>query len=203
MRKLVFALAISTALLLAGCNRSAKKPSDPLEAQLQQLAGKNANNCGRVAQQEADVKKASDCALQANEAKRSFYVAYELPGMTVALAGNGNTQYSVEYNPQGWQGQPANGTLSDDKKTLTTTCPAPLRLAQSGRVTCNPPGVMGGGAMGANPHGGMMMPPGTANPHEGMPGMGSGGMTTKPGVENPHATQPGKTAKPQKRSSDI
>ncbi len=48
----------------------------------------------------------------------------------------------------------------------TTECPAELRVAQSGRVTCFAAGSMGMGSSGANPHGAVPpAAPGTPNPH--------------------------------------
>jgi hypothetical protein len=176
-------LLVVSAALLSGCKKSQSSSSarDPLEGKLRQLAGANATDCGRVAPR-ADVKNASDCALQANQAKRPFYVAYEMPGgdngqVTVALAGGPDGKlYAVEYNPKGWT-DAGGSQLSDDKSIMSSPCPAPLRVAQSGRVTCYPPPGMGG----PNPHGGMMMPPhgGTMSPHGTMP-------MPPPGTPNPH-----------------
>jgi hypothetical protein len=131
------------------------------------------------------VKSATDCAVQANQAKHPFYVAYEMPGgesgqITVAVAEAPDGKlYGVEYNSKGWS--EGRGTqLSDDKRIMTSPCPAPLRVAQSGRVTCYPPpGLAGQG----NPHGGMTMPPhgGAMSPHGNMP-------MPPPGTPNPHGT---------------
>jgi hypothetical protein len=193
-------LAIILATTLSGCNKQSSpqaaaptaKPADALEAQLQKLTGNNAKNCGRVAPN-TEVKAASDCAMESSAAKRPFYVGYELPdgqggSITIALAGAGDGKlYALNYNPKGWQVAEASGELSEDKKIATTNCPAALRVAQSGRVTCfPPPNAMGGG--GANPHGGMAMPGpgGGATPH------GGGMMAAPPGSENPHGAVPTK-----------
>jgi hypothetical protein len=160
---------------LAGCKKPATpsavmKPADVLEEHLRQMAGAGATNCGRVAPG-GDVKPASNCAMQANTAKRPFYVGYDLPGgdlgtLTFAFAGNTNGNvYRVEYSPKTWQGQMPGGDLSADKRVFTVACSEPLRVAQSGRVTCAPPLGMAGGM---NPHGGLMTAPGMANPHGGM-----------------------------------
>jgi len=163
------------AVCFTGCKHPAAqaKPVDVLESRLRTLAGNDATNCGRITPG-ADVKAASDCAMQANTAKRPFYVGYEMPGgemglITFAFAGdNTGKVHRVEYSPKGWQGQMTGGELTDNNQAFTADCTAPLRLAQSGRVTCIPPMAMGAGGM--NPHGGMMMPPpGTANPHGDMP----------------------------------
>lgn len=204
--------AVLAAAVLSGCNKSASTPAsapstssstaqpasaksgNAMEAQLQNLAGSNATSCGRVAGN-SDVTAATDCALQASKAKHAFYVAYDLPGMSVGLAGNSEGKlYSVNYAEQAYSPDDAKSgaQLSDNNHLLTVPCPAALRVAQSGRATCfpaasapgaNPHGGMGGGMMGtaggANPHGGAMAAPaGTANPH--------GQVGTTPGTANPH-----------------
>jgi hypothetical protein len=199
MRRFVFVLVIAAAFF-SGCKKSqpgssAASSADPLETHLRHLAGSNATNCGRIAPR-TEVKSATDCAVQANEAKRPFYVAYEMPGgdtgqITVALAGAPDGKlYTVEYNTKGWSDSDG-AQLSDDKRMMTSPCPAPLRVAQSGRATCYPPPAMGGQG---NPHGGMSMPPhggSMASPHGDMP-------MPPPGTPNPHG-RPGGT--PQLKGS--
>lgn len=199
MRRFVFVLVIA-AVLLSGCKKSqpgssAAQSTDPLETHLQHLAGSNATNCGRIAPR-TDVKTATDCAVQANHAKHPFYVSYEMPGgdtgqITVALAGASDGKlFAVEYNTKGWSDSDG-AQLSDDKRMMTSPCPAPLRVAQSGRATCYPPPAMGGQG---NPHGGMSMPPhggSMASPHGDMP-------MPPPGTPNPHG-RPGGT--PQLKGS--
>ncbi len=134
------------------------KPSDAVQAKLLELAGMGATNCGSPKTQDAAaVQPASDCAMKAAQNKQAFYVRYDLPGMTTAMAGNGQGQlFAVQSE--------ANGQVQ------STPCPAEIRLAQSGRVTCYAAGSMGGmGTVGGtSPHGGMSMPPATGpNPHEG------------------------------------
>lgn len=166
------------------CRKSATSASaDAVEVQLRKLAGNDATNCGRISVS-TELKTSADCAMGANAAKRPFYVAYDLPGgdgqtITFAFAGAADgTIYRVEHNPRGWPEPPSGGQMSDNNQTFTATCSAPLRVAQSGRVTCLPPMAGMGGANphgmmnmpgGGNPHGQMPMPPpGTANPHSGM-----------------------------------
>lgn len=199
MRRFVFVLVIA-AVVLTGCKKSpsasAGSPSaDSLETHLRHLAGSNATNCGRIAPR-TDVKNATDCAVQANQSKRPFYVAYEMPGgdtgqITIALAGAPDGKlYSVEYNTKGWT-ESGGAQLSDDKRMMTSSCPAPLRVAQSGRATCYPPPGMGGQG---NPHGRMSMPPhggSMMSPHGNMP-------MPPPGTPNPHV-RPGE--KPQLKGS--
>jgi hypothetical protein len=185
MQKLVFVLVVAS-VISTGCKKSnisaPSQSADPLENHLHRLAGNGSVNCGRIAPG-ADVKSASDCAMQSNQARRPFYVAYDMPGsesgqITVALAGNAEGKlYTVEFNSQGWTQDNSGAELSADKHMATLPCPVPLRLAQSGRVTCYPPPAMG--AAGGNPHGGGMMMP----PHGMMP-------MPPPGTPNPHAQHP-------------
>jgi hypothetical protein len=172
MHKFILVL-IATIAVLSGCNKAkapaaSAKSGDPVQQKLQELAGGKATDCGRVAQG-SDMKSASDCAMQAAQGKKPFYVAYDMPGMTVAIAGAADGKlYTVQTESaeaaQG--GAPSTGA----KGPTVVECPAELRVAQSGRVTCFPPGGFMG-AQGANPHGGgmsMPMPPsGTPNPHGG------------------------------------
>ena len=163
-------------LFLAACQSKSKEPapigqttatpastggsqstSADVQNKLKEAAGNAANDCGQVHSMSAnDLKPASDCAMDAAKSKRPFYVTYEMPGMTVGIAGNSDgklfTAQSEEQN-----GQPAPPKLDP--------CPAELRVAQSGRVTCMPAGSM---AMpgGSNPHGMAAPPPGTPNPHK-------------------------------------
>jgi hypothetical protein len=169
---------VMVALSLAGCNQSPAPPvssatsGDTLQRKLQELAGNGAADCGRLkpsAQEKPDqLEAASTCVMGAAKKRQAFYVAYELPGMIVALAGNSDGKlFSVQQEP-------------------AAPCPSGLRIAQSGRVTCFAPGSMGGSSMGgssmggASPHGGMSMPPGgSASPH--------GGMNMSPGgAPSPH-----------------
>lgn len=183
----VFAIAI---IGLTACN---KKPSssasassaDPVQQKLEQLAGNGATDCGRLKSMEpSDMKKASDCALQASQKKQPFYVAYDLPGMTIGLAGNSEGKdFAVQSQ------QPENAEPGAKAEVQSEPCPSEVRVAQSGRVTCFAPGSFGmnsGG--GASPHGGMTMPPATGqNPHGGMMTMPPGGMASPHG--KPATTQ--------------
>jgi len=162
MKKLV--LLASTALLfLAACNNNkqqttsaaspssavlASKPPDAVQLKLQEYAGNSATNCGRldIHAPEAQSKGAADCALQASKAKKAFYVAYDMPGMAVGVAGNAEGKLFT--------------ARSEGGAVSTGDCPSELRLASSGRVTCFAPGDMG--SMGA---GHTAIPPGMPNPH--------------------------------------
>ena len=100
--------------------------------------------------------------------KKPFLVSYTMPGMAVGVAGNAEgklvTVQSAEEN--GKPGEPK-----------VAACPAELRVAQSGRVTCMPAGSMGVMPGAGNPHAGQ-----GASPH-------GGGMSTPPaGTPNPHET---------------
>ena len=186
MRTFAVALLLAAALLVA-CNKknspTTTSSSDPVEQKLQQLAGNGAKNCGRVkSPAEADTKPESDCAMQSAQSKKPFYVAYDMPGLTVAVAGAADGKlYAVQAQaPAPTEGQAPNAQPATPSQVTVTPCPAELRVASSGRVTCYPAGSFGT-MPGANPHGGgMSMPGGMTNPH-------SSGMTMPPsGTPNPH-----------------
>ena len=165
-------------ILLAGltaCNKqSAPAPAasdsanpDPVQQKLQQYAGSSPTNCGRIdihgTQEQA--KTASDCAMQASQSKHAFYVAYDMPGMTVGVAGNSEGKLFTVKS----EGTGASANLSSGD------CPSQLRVASSGRVTCFAPGDMG--SMGTG-HGIGATPPGMSNPH-------AAGTTNPHGGANP------------------
>ncbi len=187
-------LLLFTAVWFNACKSSSAPPAtsskpaaDAVEQKLRELAGNNATNCGRVGMG-AELKPLADCALQANGARKPFYVAYDLPGLTVALAASPDGKlYSVQAQSAdgGDASKPAPAALS---QVTSAECPAPLRVAQSGRVTCVSLGSMGMSTGGANPHGGMSMPPATGeNPHGGM-------AMPPPGTPNPHGNMPSSEA---------
>ena len=139
----------------------------PVQQKLQEYSGAGATNCGTLDARaaEAQLKSASDCTMQASQGKKPFYVSYEMPGMAVGVAGNGEGKnFTV-------QTQGATGALTSG------ACPSALRVASSGRVTCFAPGDMG--SMSGS-HTAGSMPPGATNPHA-------------TGKTNPHAATPPKT----------
>jgi len=147
---------------LGGCNKSSapsgssspsvSRPHDAVDRKLQEYAGSSAADCGRldVRSAEAQAKAASDCAMQASQGKKPFYVAYDMPGMTVGVAGNSDGNL---FTVQSQGGAVTSGA-----------CPSQLRLASSGRVTCFAPGDMG--SMSGS-HAAGSTPPGATNPHSG------------------------------------
>jgi hypothetical protein len=165
-------IVLIAGLTLTSCNKSksaaasggagaaAVSSDDPVQKKLQELAGNNAKNCGVLTSQAGpDLEPASKCAMDAAKAKSPFYVEYHLPGMNVAVAGNDQGKlYSVQSQAGGA------GMVSGD-------CPAELRVAPSGRVTCYAPGTF---PMGAG-----------AGSHSSMPGMGMGG-SLPPGHPSPN-----------------
>ena len=159
--KIVPVLLLIASCCLTACNKSPGAPSsssaaptkapDAVQEKLQEFAGSSATNCGRLDVKAAadQSKAASDCAVQAGQNKRPFFVAYDMPGMVVGVAGNSDGKlYSVQS-----QGGPSPTVTAGD-------CPSHLRVAGSGRVTCFAPGDMG--SMGA---GHTAIPDGMPNPH--------------------------------------
>jgi hypothetical protein len=131
---------------------SSSNSPDAVQQKLQQYSGTPTTNCGRldVKASPIELKAAGICAQLANQKKEPFYVAYDMPGMAVGIAGNADGKLFTVQS----QGSGASAALTSGD------CPAQLRIASSGRVTCFAPGDMG--SMGA---GHAAVPPGTANPH--------------------------------------
>ena len=169
----------------AGASGSAVKPADAVQQKLMEVAGSGATDCGRFPVQTADaqMKAASECALQAAQNKKAFYVGYDMPGMTVAVAGDsGGKLYAVQVQER--------GTVTSEP------CPSEIRVAPSGRVTCFAPGQFSGGAMGGDPHSGMPIPSagggassGMINPHAVIP-------PAAQGTQNPHKAKPRDASRP-------
>lgn len=148
---------------LAACNKS-KPPAeskatsstsvDAVGQKLRDYAGGAATDCGRldVHATGAQLTAASDCAQNSAQKKQAFFVGYDMPGMSVGVAGNADGKlFTVQSQGTG----PSASVTGGD-------CPAQLRVASSGRVTCFAPGDMG--SMSGS-HGAGAIPPGTANPH--------------------------------------
>ena len=135
---------------------SSTKSPDALQQKLQEYSGATATDCGRLSvQASADQSKiASDCAMQASQSTHPFYVAYDMPGMAVGVAGNAEGKLFTVQS----QGTGPSATL------ISGDCPSQLRVASSGRVTCFAAGHMG--SMGA---GHAAVPPGMSNPHGAPP----------------------------------
>ena len=150
---------------LTGCNKSnapaasanaAPSKGDAVQQRLQEFAGAPASNCGRldVHATEVQLKAASDCAQLGNDKKQAFFVAYDMPGMTVGIAGNADGKLFTVQS----QGTGPSAVVTGGE------CPAQLRVASSGRVTCFAPGDMG--SMGGS-HAAGTVPQGMGNPHGG------------------------------------
>lgn len=172
MHKSLFVFVIACCFLV-GCKKSgtssttsasspspasSANPNDAVQKKLAEIAGGDAANCGRFQTQASDeVSAAGKCAMDAAQQKRPFYIAYDMPGMTVAVAGNSEGKLFTVQSQTGGVG------------VASTPCPAELRVAPSGRVTCYAPGTFPMGA-GMGSHGGMSMPraPGS-NPRQGSP----------------------------------
>lgn len=165
MRKALLILAL---VPLVACGKSkapgssgaAGNTNDPVEKKLMELAGGRASNCGHLkAQVVAEMDTAGKCVMQAAQQKKPFYVAYDLPGMTVAIAGNAEGKlFSLQTQASATGGMNA------------VPCPNELRIAPSGRATCYAAGTFPMMGAGADSHGGMTaMPPMGENPHKTPP----------------------------------
>lgn len=152
------------ASMLIGCNKSPSskassvpvRPNDAVQQKLVELAGPNATDCGRFDVRAANdqLTNASSCATKSAEGKRPFYVAYDMPGMSTGIAGNSDGKlFALELQGSG-----------TGAKLDSGPCPAQLRIAPSGRLTCFIPGTMGLNATGADPHSGINTSPGMS-PH--------------------------------------
>lgn len=165
MKELASILIVIALLCATACNHAAgptassnaaspTKTPDAMQQKLQEYSGGTATDCGRLdVQASADQSKtAADCAMQASQGKRPFYVAYDMPGMAVGVAGNAEGKLFTVQS----QGTGPSATLTSGD------CPSQLRVASSGRVTCFAPGDMG--SMGTG-HAAGATAPGMSNPH--------------------------------------
>jgi len=125
----------------------------PVQQKLKEYSGAGATDCGtlEVGAAEPQLKAASDCSMQAGQGKHPFYVSYEMPGMSVGVAGAADGKLYTVQTQGGAMGALTSGA-----------CPSALRVASSGRVTCFAPGDMG--SMSGS-HTAGSMPPGMPNPH--------------------------------------
>jgi len=184
-----FPILLIAACIVSGCDKSKTSTTassaaadsgavsagnDPVQKKSQELAGANAKNCGVLKTQGGpELEAASKCAVDASKATTPFYVEYQMPGMNVAVAGNAQGKlYSVQSQEGGA------GLASGD-------CPAALRVAPSGRVTCYAPGTfpMSAGA-GSHTNMPMSIPPmmgsGSGSPHGATGAMPPGHPSVKP-----------------------
>lgn len=160
----ILVLGLVAAACLVGCKKSSTsgsvtKSDDAVQLKLKELAGAGASDCGRLDVRAADqqFRDASACATNAAQSKHPFYVAYDMPGMTTGVGGGADGKlFAVELQGSGTGGHLASGP-----------CPAELRVAKSGRLTCFIPGTMGLNPSASDPHSGIAINPG-ANPQGGM-----------------------------------
>jgi len=162
---------------------SAPKSNDAMQQKAGELAGSSAKDCGRPSSTDRSaLEVTASCVMDTAQAKKPFTVVYDMPGMSVGVAGNAEGKFFA------LQAVVPEGGSSKASAVSVSPCPAELRIAQSGRVTCFPQGTMGvppGGAnphagAGSTPHGGMGVPPaGTPHPHAG------GTPTTPPKSKTP------------------
>lgn len=105
----------------AAVSSSSPKTPDAVREKLMDYAGAGATDCGRLSVQATidQSKTASDCATQANQGKHAFYVAYDMPGMAIGIAGNAAGKLFTVQS----QGSGSSGALSSGD------CPSQLRVA--------------------------------------------------------------------------
>lgn len=146
---------------MAAPSSPAPPTPDAVQQKLAEFSGSDATNCGRLDARAGQdpMKAASECAIQASQGKKPFYVVYDMPGMSVGVAGTADGKLFTVQN----QG----GALSSG------SCPSQLRVASSGRVTCFSPGDM---TSMSESHSAGAMTPGKAKPHAS-------------GTSNPHVAQ--------------
>jgi hypothetical protein len=160
-------ICLTAASLLTACNKPtsptvsgnvatapvAVSSDDPVQKKLQELAGAQGRNCGVIkSQAPAEMDPASKCAMDSSKNKQAFFVEYQLPGMNVAVAGDPNGKLFSVQSQEGGAG------------LVSEACPAELRVAPSGRVTCYAPGTFPMGA-GSGSHTSMTMPTMGKSPH--------------------------------------
>jgi hypothetical protein len=177
-----FLVALLAAACLVGCTKSSSRsafaphPDDAVQLKLKELAGSGAADCGRLDVRAPDqqLTSASSCATKSAQDKHPFFVAYDMPGMTTGVAGNtAGKLFAVELQGAGTGAQLSSGP-----------CPAEMRIAKSGRLTCFIPGTMGLNPTAADPHSGISTAPG---------GFPSGGFMPQP---FPSTTNPNPAPKP-------
>lgn len=163
MRKTVW-VALIAAACLTGCKKSpppqptSAKTGDAVDLKLKGFAGAGATDCGRldIGAGNQQLTGASDCATKAAHDKHPFYVAYDMPGMSTGVAGNSEGKlFAVQLQGMG--------------AVASGPCPAEMRIAKSGRVTCFIPGTMGLTPSAADPHSGIAMNPGGGQNAMGIP----------------------------------
>lgn len=173
MHRILVVLLLAT-WLLVGCNKPANQPTsmanttssstttsstprtdDAVQQKLTEYSGGSAIDCGRLDVQAGDsqLKSASGCAMQAAQAGKPFHIAYDMPGMSVGVAGNADGKLFTV------QSQTGSGLTSGP-------CPSAIRVASSGRISCFAPGDMG--SMGTG-HGSMGAMGKIPNPHQSAP----------------------------------
>jgi len=159
-----FPLFVITFCLLTGCTKpkssqpavadvpgstsvpadSSASSDDPVHKRLVELAGKSATDCGVFKSSVLpELNSGSQCAENAFKTRTPFYIEYQMAGLTVAVAGNAQGKFYSVQSASGGAG-------------LTSgECPAELRVASSGRVTCyaRAASPVPGADSSINPHG--------------------------------------------------
>ena len=143
-RRFIVILITRTSLALAAsvCVLGQKDAQGPdlLETRSRQLAGPKAVDCGRVPPR-ADPRKATDCALTANKARKPFRVRYDMQGIDsfVAVAFVGLPDGSIQA--LSYDSDPMGGGGRAHEVVGVRPCPSPVHLSATpkGHLTCFPP----------------------------------------------------------------
>src|ERR1700685_377206 len=118
--------ATETPALASNANTAtSSSDEDPVHKRLIELSGAGSVNCGDFKSSAPDELRAgSKCAEDSFRSNGPFFIEYEMPGLTVGVAGNTQSKFYC------WQARCNGAGLTGGE------CPAKLRVASSGRVTC-------------------------------------------------------------------
>jgi hypothetical protein len=115
--------------------------ADLLEKRTLQIVGASAAECGRVTVW-ADPKKATDCALAADKAGKSFRVRYDLQGIDSSVAAAFVRLRDGTVQALSYDSDPSGGGHTMGGIIRVSQCPTPIHLYSTPKshLTCFPPG---------------------------------------------------------------
>jgi hypothetical protein len=131
-------LALVMAAYILGQNAGAGP--DLLDKRIDQLAGPNAVNCGRVSPRD-DPKSETACALAAHKAGKPFRVRYDMQGIDSFVAAAFVRLPDGSVQALNYDSDPFGGGGRAHEMVRVTACPAPIQLhtTPEGHLTCFPP----------------------------------------------------------------